>query len=123
MAKKQDKAREDRIEMEIVVDANGPEERAMGRYYYLEDKLSFPFTAHCTAQRAISPLRKGDEIEILGMAPEDECQHEMFVMIRWDRKEGLAVPLAQLKAVGEADDATRQAVEDWHYWVQQKYEF
>jgi Calcium binding len=123
VAKKQDKTREDRIEMEIVVDANGPEERAMGWYYYLEDKLSFPFTAHCTAQRAVSPLRKGDEIEVLGMAPEDECQHEMFVMIRWDRKEGLAVPLAQLKPVGEADDATRQAVADWLYWVQQKYEF
>ena len=122
MAKKQDKAREDRIEMEIVVDAYGPEERAMGWYYYLEDKLSFPFTAHCTAQRAVSPLMKGDEVEVRGMAPEDECQHEMFVMIRWDRKEGLAVPLAQLKAVGEADDATRQAVADWLYWVQQKYE-
>jgi hypothetical protein len=123
VAKKQDKIREDRIEMEIVVDANGPEERAMGWYYYLEDKLSFPFTAHCTAQRAVSPLRKGDEIEVLGMAPEDECQHEMFVMIRWDRKEGLAVPLAQLKPGGEADDATGQAVADWLYWVQQKYEF
>ena len=123
MAKKQDKARADRIEMEIVVDANGPEERAMGWYYYLEDKLSFPFTAHSTAQRAVSPLRKGDEIEVLEMAPEDECQHEMFVMIRWDRKAGLAVPLAQLKPGGEADDATRQAVADWLYWVQQKYEF
>ena len=123
MAKKQDKIREDRIEMEIVVDANGPEERAMGWYYYLEDKLSFPFTAHCTAQRAVSPLRKGDEIEVLEMAPEDECQHEMFVMIRWDRKAGLAVPLVQLKPGGEADDATRQAVADWLYWVNQRYEF
>jgi len=39
------KAREDRIHMEIIVDAYGPEEQAMGWYYYLEDKLDFPFRA------------------------------------------------------------------------------
>jgi hypothetical protein len=32
------------------------------------------------------------------MAPEEECEHEMFVLICWE-KEGLAVPLAQLKPV------------------------
>jgi Calcium binding len=37
--------REERIENEIVVDAYGPEERAMGWYYYLEDKIHFPFQA------------------------------------------------------------------------------
>jgi hypothetical protein len=30
------------------------------------------------------------------------------------------VPLAQLKVI-QADAATKQAVEDWHYWVQQGY--
>ena len=34
-----------------------------------------------------------------------------------------AVPLAQLKPGADADDATRQAVEDWLYWVEQGYEF
>ena len=34
--------REKRITMEIVVDAYGPEEQAMGWYYYLEEKLQFP---------------------------------------------------------------------------------
>ena len=42
---KKDKKREERIIMEIIVDANGPEEQAMGWYYYLEDRLHFPFTA------------------------------------------------------------------------------
>jgi hypothetical protein len=78
---------------------------------------------HCTGVRSISPLRRGDEIEVIGMAPEDECQHEMFVMVRWDRKEGLGVPLAQLKPGSDADDATRQAVEDWLYWAKMGYEF
>jgi hypothetical protein len=30
--------------------------------------------------------------------------------------------LAQLEAI-HADKTTRQAVEDWHYWVEQGYEF
>lgn len=56
MAAKKDKEREDRIENEIVVDANGPEERATGWYTYLEENFS-PFTAICTGKRAISPLK------------------------------------------------------------------
>ena len=116
-----DKEREDRIAMEIVVDAHGEEERAMGWYYYLEDQLAFPFTATCVAKRAISPLQVGDEVEVIGMADGDECEHEMFVMMRWERS-GLGVPLSQLRPVA-ADGETTQAVEDWHYWTQKGYRF
>ena len=123
MAKTKSPEREERIDTEIVVDACGPEERAMGWYCYLEDKLSFPFAATCTAARAVSPLQKGDEVEVLDMAPSDECQHEMFVMIGYGVKEKLGVPLSQLKPGSDTDDATRQAVEDWLYWVGQGYEF
>ena len=35
-----DDAREERIDMEVVVDAYGEEERAMGWYTYLGDKLA-----------------------------------------------------------------------------------
>ena len=123
VAKTKSPEREERIDTEIAVDAYGPEERAMGWYCYLEDKLSFPFTATCTAARAISPLQKGDEVEVLDMVPSDECQHEMFVMIGYGVKEKLGVPLSQLKPGSDTDDATRQAVEDWLYWVGQGYEF
>ena len=112
--------REQRITMEIVVDAYTPEEQAMGWYYSLEDRLHFPFAATCTAKRSISPLRVGDEVDVVGMAPEDECQHEMFVLICWERRT-LAVPLAQLDGV-VVDEHTRQAIEDWQYWVAQGYE-
>jgi calcium binding protein len=115
------KAREDRIVMEIIVDAYGPEEQAMGWYYYLEDKLSFPFRAKCTAERGISPLREGETVEVTGMAPEEDCQHEMFVTIQWQGRT-LGVPLSQLKGVAVEPD-TKQALEDWHYWIQQGYEF
>jgi hypothetical protein len=107
--------------MEIVVDAYGSDERAMGWYCYLESTPNFPFTARCTGRRAISPLRVKDEVEVIGMAPQEECHREMFVVIRWE-KDGLAVPLSQLK-VADADEQTREAVEDWHYWVSQGYEF
>ena len=81
-----DEEREQRITMEIVVDAYGPEEQAMGWYYSLEDRLHFPFAARCIAERSISPLRVGDKVEVAGMAPEEECQHEMFVLIRWEHR-------------------------------------
>ena len=123
MAKAKSKRREDRIEMEIVVDAYGPEERAMGWYYYLDNAMKFPFTATCNAERATSPLKKGDEVEILALADADDCEHEIFVMTRWDVKSQLAVPLAQLKPASDTDEATVQAVEDWHYWVNQGYKY
>lgn len=48
MAKtKRNEKGEERITMEIIVDAYGPEEQAMGWYYHLEQQLQFPFTAIC----------------------------------------------------------------------------
>jgi hypothetical protein len=119
---KRDEAREERITMEIVVDAYDESERAMGWYCYLEDKLQFPFLTRCVGERAISPLRVGDEVEVVGMAPEDECGREMFVAIPGEHKRTLAVPLSQLEFV-HGDEETRQAVEDWHYWVDMGYGF
>ena len=117
----QDPDREHRITMEIIVDAYGSEEQAMGWYCYLQDEIPFPFTATCIAERAISPLRTGDEVEILGMAPESECLHEMFVETRWDRRP-LAIPLSQVRPINATDEKTKQAVADWHYWVARGYE-
>jgi Calcium binding len=116
-----DEEREERIRMEIIVDAHDSEERAMGWYYYLEENLQFPFRARCVAERAVSPLRPGDEVEVVALPPEEECQHEMFVQMRWERRT-LAVPLSQLEGIA-VDAQTQQAIEDWHYWVTQGYEF
>jgi hypothetical protein len=121
MAKaKKNAKRENRIVMEIIVDAYGPEEQAMGWYYYLEDKLGFPFLAVCATERATSPLRKGDEVEIVGMADEEECRHEMFVETSWKGRT-LAIPLSHVEPIAGADEDTREAIEDWHYWVKQGY--
>jgi hypothetical protein len=115
-----DEAREERIMMEAIVDAYGAEEQAMGWYYYLEDRLAFPFQAQCISERRSSPLKQGEKVEVIGMAPEDDCMHEMFVEIRWKKRE-LAVPLAQLEAL-EDDERTQEGIGDWHYWVARGYE-
>lgn len=114
--------REARITDEIVVDAYGAEEQALSWYYYLENQLTFPFTATCIAKRAISPLKVEDEVDVIGLPDEDECDKEMFVTIRWE-KDGLAVPLSQLKPIPNTDKQTRETVEDWHYWVRTGYQF
>ena len=107
--------------MEIVVDAYGEEERALSWYYYLEEKLRVPFRARCVEEQEVSPLSVGDEVEVVGMPPERECEREMFVSIDWGERT-LAVPLAQLEVV-KASKETREAVEDWHYWVGMGYCF
>jgi len=112
---------EERIRNEAIVDANGPEEQAMGWYYYLENKLRFPFQAKCIAANVVSPLRKGETVEVRRMAPEDACTGDMLVLIRWQSR-NLAVPLAQLAAI-DADESTSEAIGDWHYWVAQGYCF
>ena len=118
---KKDPVREDRIPNEAIADANGPEEQVMGWYYYLDDKIRFPFQGRCIAAKVGSPLRKGETVEVLRMAPEDACSADMLVLIRWQSRT-LAVPLSQLAAV-DPDDSTAEAIADWHYWVAQGYLF
>jgi hypothetical protein len=116
-----DKARENRITMEIMVDAYDASERAMSWYYYLDEQLQFPFLARCANYRTVSPLEIKDEVTVIGMAPESECEHEIFVMIEWGKR-GLGVPLSQLEGI-KVDKETRQAIGDWHYWVKKGYEY
>ena len=120
---KRDAEREERITMEIVVDAYGPEEQAMGWYCYLQDTMQFPFQATCIKQRSVSPLKLGMTVEAIGIADEDECAREIFVEISWDGDDVLAVPLMQLSAAPDAAADNQQAVEDWHYWHNQGYQF
>jgi hypothetical protein len=103
------------------VDANGPEEQVMGWYYYLDDKIRFPFQAKCIAAKVVSPLRKGETVEVQRMAPEDTCSADMLALIRWHGRT-MAVPLSQLVAT-DPDQSTAEAIGDWHYWVAQGYCF
>lgn len=113
--------REHRISMEVIVDADHEIEQAMGWYYYLDDRLKVPFPAVCIARRSSSPLKVEEPVQVLGMADEEDCEHDMMVRVEW-RADELAVPLAQLRPLS-SDPLTVQAVADWHYWVARGYEF
>jgi hypothetical protein len=101
------------------VDAYGPEEQAMGWYYYLENKIRFPFQATCITVKPVSPLLKGETVEVQAMAPEEACSSDMLVLIKWQGRT-MAVPLSQLLAI-KRNKATDEAIADWHYWVAQGY--
>ena len=75
----------------------------------------------CLAVKVVSPLRKGETVEVLRMAPEDACSADMLVLIRWQGRT-MAVPLSQLAAI-DPDASTAEAIADWHYWVAQGYCF
>jgi len=107
---------EDRIHNEAIVDAT-PEEQALSWYYHLQNKIRFPFQAKCLAAKVVSPLIKGETVDVVRMAPDDVCAHDMLVLVRWNGRK-LVLPLAQLTAI-DPDNSTAEAIGDWHYWVAQ----
>lgn len=113
-----ERAREHRIAMEIVVDAYTESERAVGWYCYLEVALQFPFRARCIKRRAVSPLRPGDEVDVVGMAPEEECAHEMFVLIPCGRRR-LACHSPNSQASRPTGRRSR-LLGNWHYWTRKR---
>jgi hypothetical protein len=113
--------REERIIMDIVVDAYDSEERSLGWYYYLADKISFPFAAECIAIDKRTPLKLKERITVQKMSGEDYCVHDMLVDISW-KSQVLAIPLAQIQPM-DADEDTAEAIGDWHYWKKQGYVF
>ena len=118
---KKNSVREKRIMMEIIVDANGPEEQAMGWYNYLEDTITFPFTAKCIAVDKRTPLELNERITVTGMSGEEYCEYDMYVEISW-RDKVLDIPLSQIKPL-DADEDSSEAISDWHYWKKQGYTF
>lgn len=108
--------------MEIVVDCYNESEAWSGWYCYLDDRLSFPFQAECIRSRKSSPLKPGELVTVIGMSDDEDGESgEMEVQIMWRDRE-FSVPPAQLSGIG-VDEATVEAIADWHYWVAQGYQF
>ena len=112
---KVDRIRENRIADEALVDAYDKEEIAMGWYYYLQERLNFPFKAQWGAQPST----------VLGMSSEDDCLDDMYVEVLY--KEGnledvFSARLFEIRSLN-ADRATEEAIADWHYWVNRGYQF
>lgn len=124
-----DEEREERITMEIVVDAYSPEEQAMGWYHYLQNIFHFPFIATCKLKQYGSPHKQEKHVKVVGMASEEECENEMFVEVEWDGDilpwllEELIFKSGDEELSKEIATKTQEAIEDWHYWVNRGYTF
>lgn len=115
-----DEEREERIHNEVIVDAYGEDEQEIGWFYYLADSIAFPFQAKCIKEIRKSPLKSGEVVMVMDMVADDRG-HDMLAEIKFQGRT-LGVPLAQLQAI-DSNELTRQAIEDWHYWVARGYEF
>jgi hypothetical protein len=104
------------------MDCYNESERFSGWYCYLEEKLKFPFSALCIATSPASPLKRREQVEVIGMLDDERDEPgEIFVRIRW-RGRKMGVHLAQLEAVHLGHECA-QAIADWHYWCSRGYLF
>ncbi|NJK38947.1 MAG: calcium-binding protein [Oscillatoriales cyanobacterium RM2_1_1] len=120
----EDEAREQRIDSEVIVDAYTEEEQVLGWYYYLDNKLSFPFQAKWSGDSA-TDKKAVKTVQVVGMPPEEECMNEMQVEVQFldtRGKDTFSVPLANIQPV-KVDANTAEAIADWHYWVEMDYAF
>ena len=121
MAMQGNNQHEQRISMQIVVDAYSEEECAMAWYCHLEGSLSFPFAARVRLAMDASPLRSGERVTVLRLAHDQLCRASIFVQTLHNQRETV-VPLAKHVPV-RTDHDTRLAVADWHYWHDHGYSF
>ena len=88
----------------------------MGWYYYMEDKLNFPFFATTEIEK-----RNGEKeikkVEVLKLTCKEEFGDDMTVGVAFDEYLH-SVPLLSLKNI-EADEESLEAVGDWRYWKKQ----
>jgi hypothetical protein len=120
-----DQTREDRINDEIIVDADDKEERAMGWYYYLDDSLNFPFLAKWKKKVKKTGAIEEKQVEVLGMAPEDDCLKDMYVEVAYiggKEDDYHTAKLSEIEAI-DPDEDTQEALADWQYWLARGYKF
>ncbi len=63
----------------------------------------------------------GETIEVIALAPEEDCMCTMLVIVEWHGRE-MGIKLEQIEAL-EIDDESEKAIGDWHYWACQGYRF
>jgi hypothetical protein len=66
-------------------------------------------------------VRRGEAVEVTGIAPEEDCEHDLLVDVQWPGR-SLAMPLSQLEGVA-VDEAANEAIGDRRYWVARGDEF
>lgn len=117
-----DPEREARIRDEAIVDAYGDEEVAMSWYYYLDERLEFPFnvmvqTHKYRQQGGISYV--SSQMRLLSMAPLKRCgMHQMWAMgmLLTGRETPFHILLNDIKSI-EPNTGRSEALQDWMYWT------
>jgi len=112
-----DKAREQRITYEIIVDCYDDYEVVSGWYAYLDDHLDFPFAAYWLTTGSSEP----EQVQVIGMADPEDCRTDILVEIKYrdgDLEDVISVPLVELETV-EKNTQRAQALDDWLYWLDQ----
>ncbi len=104
---------ENRIQNEIVVDAYDDGEVKMGWYYYMEEKLNFPFTATVEIEKR-GGGKEIKNVEVLKLTGDEVFGEDMTVGVAFGDYIH-SVPLLSLKGI-KADEGTLEAVGDWRYW-------
>jgi len=128
MTKIEEAEREQRLHYEIIVDAYDSDERISGWFHYLQDEMSFPFIAKAVKDLKKSPLKSGELVKVTELADYEVCERGMSVQIELDGRD-FAIPLEQLELVRaengnkDSEHSTREAILDWHYWIDSGYEF
>ena len=119
-----DPIRENRIDYDIVVDAYDEEERAMGWYCYLGDKITFPFSAKWKKTNKKTGAIAEKEVKVLDMASAEDCERNMYVEVTYIDKQDdtFTAKLSDIEAINPYAD-TEEALADWQYWVDMDYGF
>jgi len=119
-----DPIRENRIDNEIVVDAYGEAERAMGWYCYLQDTIIFPFPAKWKKTNKKTGEIVEKEVEVLDLAPADDCESNMYAEVAYigETDDTFTAKLSDIEAINP-DPKTEEALSDWQYWIDMNYAF
>lgn len=105
--------REERINYRILVDCYDEDEVKSCWFAYMQDTLSFPFTAEVSIKK-----RSGDQVQqtvdILGLAGDERFGNDMLVEAVYD-EDIFMVYLSDLTNI-KANEETIEAIADWKYW-------
>ena len=77
----------------------------------------FPFQARCLTAKAVSPLRKGETVEVVRMAR--KMSASTTCLCRSVGRGGKWPFRSRNWLAIDPDESTEEAIGDWHYWISQ----
>ncbi len=118
-----DREREKRLDYEVFVDAYTKEEQALCWYYYLENKITFPFQARWGNEIVeVTDMDEDSEEAGSDLRQLDSARCKLNVLYReGDMEDIFPVLVTELEPVN-ADEKTQEAIADLRYWKETRGE-